>query len=121
RLAVEQGVPPSAIVLEEAARSTIENFACSRPVLARLGVRTALLVTDPWHMPRSLLLARRHGMALEPSPARVARWEGRRHAGYFLFRDAAALIVELCRQPFVAPGVCRAVRCEGCRDFDSPS
>jgi uncharacterized SAM-binding protein YcdF (DUF218 family) len=104
-----------------AARSTIENFACATPLLEGMGARSVLLVTEPWHMPRALLLARRQGLEVAPSPASSAEWRSGRHAAYLLFRDAIALLGELWRQPLAAPGRCQAARCEGCRSFDSAS
>jgi len=46
-LALQGGVPADALMLEEAARSTIENFACARPILERLGARRVLVMTEP--------------------------------------------------------------------------
>ncbi len=116
-LAIAAGVPASAIVLELDSRSTIENFACGRRLLAELSATRVLLVTEPWHMTRAMLLARRHGLSLEQSPATSAIWESPRHAAYWLFRDAVALIRERMRDPFASPGVCGARECEGCRTF----
>lgn len=117
-LALARGVPPDAIVLEESSRSTIENFACSASVLASIGARRVLLVTEPWHMTRAMLLARRHHVDARPSPARESpAWTSWRHAVYWLFRDANAYDRELLRQPWAAPGTCRSAACEGCRRF----
>jgi uncharacterized SAM-binding protein YcdF (DUF218 family) len=104
-------------VLDEASRSTIENFACSRPMLERLGAKRVLLVTEPWHMTRAMLLARRHGIDPAASPASSAIWRDARHAGYWLFRDAIAYVRERARDPFADLGQCRAATCEGCRTF----
>jgi uncharacterized SAM-binding protein YcdF (DUF218 family) len=116
-LARAAGVPAEALVLDEAARSTIENFACSRALLDRLGARRVLVVTEPWHMTRAMLLARRHGLDALASPAGSAIWSSPRAAGYWLFRDAVAYLRELARDPFAEPGICGAPECEGCRRF----
>jgi len=113
-LARAAGVPAEALVLDEAARSTIENFACSRPLL---GSARVLLVTEPWHMTRAELLAKRHGIAALASPASSAIWESPRHAAYWLFRDAIAFLHERARDPFAEPGTCGGATCEGCRKF----
>ena len=113
-LARAAGVPAEALVLDEAARSTIENFACSRPLL---GSARVLLVTEPWHMTRAELLAKRHGIAALASPATSAVWESPRHAAYWLFRDAIAYLHERARDPFAEPGTCGGATCEGCRKF----
>ena len=114
-LALARGVPAEAVVLEEQSRSTIENFACSGPVLQTLGAQRVLLVTEPWHMSRALLLARRHGLDLRAAPASSPVWESPRHAVYWLFRDANAFVRESLRQPFAEPSPCRSPNCDGCR------
>ncbi len=116
-LALAAGVPAEALILDEDARSTIENFACGRPLLERLGARGVLLVTEPWHMTRAMLLARRHGLDPLQSPSSSAIWRSPRHAGYWLFRDAVAYVRERARDSYAKPGVCAARVCEGCRTF----
>jgi uncharacterized SAM-binding protein YcdF (DUF218 family) len=115
--ALAAGVPAEALVLDEDARSTVENFACSRPLLERLGSGPVLVVTEPWHMSRAMLLARRHGIPAVASPASSEVWRRPRAAGYWLFRDAIAYLRERARDPFAEPGTCRARTCEGCRTF----
>lgn len=114
-LALAAGVPADAIVLEQDSRSTIENFACAGPLTRSLGVSRVLLVTEPWHMTRALLLARRHGLDLRPSPASSPVWRSVRDATFWLYRDANAFVREAARQPFAAPATCRAATCDGCR------
>jgi uncharacterized SAM-binding protein YcdF (DUF218 family) len=116
-LALADGVPAEALVLEEASRSTIENFACSRPVLAQLAAHRVLLVTEPWHMTRAMLLAHRHGLFPAQSPASSAVWRSVREGGFWLFRDAVAYLRERVRNLYAEPGKCNARECEGCRTF----
>lgn len=117
QLAIARGVPADALVLDDAARSTIENFACSLPILERLGAHRVLVVTEPWHMRRAMLLARRHGLDARAAPATSAIWRSPRHAAYWLFRDANAFVLEFLRNPWAKPGQCSAPECEGCRRF----
>lgn len=116
-LALAAGVPAEAMVLEEDSRSTIENFACSRALFEKLGDKRVLLVTEPWHMTRAMLLAHRHGLFPMQSPASSATWRNPRDGAYWLFRDAVAFVRERVRQFYAAPGVCKARVCEGCRTF----
>jgi uncharacterized SAM-binding protein YcdF (DUF218 family) len=116
-LAIARGVPPDALVLDEAARSTIENFACSLPILERLNARRTLVVTEPWHMRRAMLLARRHGLDARAAPATSEVWRSPRHAAYWLFRDANAFVLEAIRSAWATPGRCASAECEGCRRF----
>jgi uncharacterized SAM-binding protein YcdF (DUF218 family) len=115
--ALARGVPPEALILDESARSTIENFACSVPLFEKLGAHRILVVTEPWHMPRAMLLARRHGVDAFASPATSSVWQSPRHAAYWLFRDACVFVFESVRSPWASPGKCAARECEGCRRF----
>jgi uncharacterized SAM-binding protein YcdF (DUF218 family)/glycosyltransferase involved in cell wall biosynthesis len=55
QLAVELGVPPSAIVLETQAASTYENVVFVARILQAGGWQSAILVTSPYHTRRALL------------------------------------------------------------------
>jgi uncharacterized SAM-binding protein YcdF (DUF218 family) len=54
-LAIENGVPDDAIVLESHANSTYENVTRSQAILTQHGWKRALLVSSPYHMRRALL------------------------------------------------------------------
>jgi uncharacterized SAM-binding protein YcdF (DUF218 family)/glycosyltransferase involved in cell wall biosynthesis len=69
-LAVQQGVPEEAIVLEQQSRDTHENVAFVADILRSHGWRSALLVTSPYHLRRALLAWRKiaPGVAIVPAP-----------------------------------------------------
>lgn len=54
--AIELGAEPSALAVEDRSRSTWENFRFSYPLLDQPGVRHIGLLTDPTHLPRSMVL-----------------------------------------------------------------
>ena len=54
-VAVDNGVPPEALLLEEQASNTYENVLRTNEILARHGWRRILLVSSPYHMRRALL------------------------------------------------------------------
>ena len=54
-VAVANGVPPEAIVLENQAVNTYENVARTRRILDQQGWRRVLLVSSPYHMRRAML------------------------------------------------------------------
>lgn len=60
-IAVERGVPREAILLETRARHTGENLLFTRQLLAErgIGVRSALLVSRPYHQRRARATARK--------------------------------------------------------------
>ena len=60
--AMDLGVPASAILVEDRARSTEENARFVAAMMQVHGLRSALVVTQPWHLRRSLLLFARAGV-----------------------------------------------------------
>lgn len=62
-----QGVPEEKIVYEGLSHTTRENFFYAQQLMLARGWQTCLVVSDPFHLPRSLSIAR--GLALEAYPA----------------------------------------------------
>ena len=75
-VARRSGVPGSAILVEPRARSTYENVAFVRDLLARHQVKTLILVTSPYHERRAYLVARHvlHDVALVNHPVPQSSW-----------------------------------------------
>ena len=71
RYAIAHGVPGSAIMQEPESRSTSESL---RNVAAMMGEssREVILVSDPFHMLRLSILARRFGLRPRSSPTRTS-------------------------------------------------
>jgi uncharacterized SAM-binding protein YcdF (DUF218 family) len=55
RDAISQGVPASAILIEEHSTTTEENAIDSAPIIHQLGAHTIILVTSPYHQRRASL------------------------------------------------------------------
>ena len=68
RYAVQRGVPASAILLETEGRTTSESMEGVAALMSRRSRRDVLLVSDPFHMLRLTILARRHGLEPYASP-----------------------------------------------------
>lgn len=64
------GVPDSALVLEHDGRTTRESLANTADLLRARGWTRVTLVSDPMHMLRAGILARRFGLVPALSPAR---------------------------------------------------
>lgn len=62
------GVPTGAILQEPLSLNTYENAVNVRKILDARGIRRVLLVTSAMHMPRSLLIFKRQGIAAIPAP-----------------------------------------------------
>jgi uncharacterized SAM-binding protein YcdF (DUF218 family) len=66
QLAMAVGVPSSAILLDEQSLRTRDNAIHSAALLRGRGIRTALLVTGPLHLPRAKLAFEALGISVYP-------------------------------------------------------
>ena len=69
-LAVDQGVPPSRILLEEQATNTLQNVKYVDDILRARGWRKIVLVSSPYHMRRAVMVWHQQApdVAVVPSP-----------------------------------------------------
>jgi uncharacterized SAM-binding protein YcdF (DUF218 family) len=72
RYAMRRGVPDSAIILETEGRTTRESLQGVVDLMARRPTRDVILVSDPFHMLRLSILARRLGLEPLTSPTRTS-------------------------------------------------
>ena len=68
RYAIRRGVPASSILMETNGRTTSESMDAVADLMAQRHRRDVLLVSDPFHMLRLTILARRHGLIPYASP-----------------------------------------------------
>lgn len=99
RYAIAQGVPDSLILIETESRTTSEALRAVA-VLLRDGPRDVILVSDPFHMLRLSILARRLGLRPRTSPTHTSpistnRAEFWRYALSESWKAPAALLFEL--------------------------
>jgi uncharacterized SAM-binding protein YcdF (DUF218 family) len=68
-LALEAGIEPERILIEDRSTRTLENAINTARLMASRGWRRALIVTDPCHLPRALVTFRWFDVAAEGSAA----------------------------------------------------
>lgn len=68
RYVVQHGVPREAVLLETEGRTTSQSMAGIAALMRVRQRRDVLLVSDPFHMLRLTILARRHGLEPYASP-----------------------------------------------------
>jgi uncharacterized SAM-binding protein YcdF (DUF218 family) len=97
----DAGVPPEAIVMENSATDTWESMQGVAAVLAPLGVRDVILVSDGFHLFRSRMMARDVGLQPTGSPAEESpiRVGGGGEFSYMV-REAAGVVVHLWETRF---------------------
>ena len=70
--AEKHGVPDSAILLETTGRTTRESMQTVARIMESKGLKSAILVSDPFHMLRLWIVARRFGFTPYTSPTRTS-------------------------------------------------
>ena len=68
----KRGVPDTAILLENKGRTTRESMLGVAELLESRGIKTAILVSDPFHMLRLSIIGRRFGLTPYTSPTRTS-------------------------------------------------
>ena len=72
RYAIDHGVPPKDILIENVGRSTDESMQNVATLMDAEPTREVILVSDPFHMLRLVILARRYGLIPYTSPTRTS-------------------------------------------------
>lgn len=91
--AVSQGVPEEDILIEEASTITQENLANAKSMMDEHGYSSAIIVSDPLHMKRAMLLAKDCGIEAYSSPTPTT-----------MYRSAWAKLKFLAREEFFYVG-----------------
>lgn len=84
---IAHGVPAGDILIEPHSKTTEENLRLAAPLLAAAGLKRILIVSDPPHLRRALLIAGRLGLEAAPSPTPSSRYRGWRSWGEFVLRE----------------------------------
>lgn len=85
--AVSKGVKEEHILIEEKSTITQENLIYSKEIMDNNGYETALLVSDPLHMKRAMLLAENSGIDCNSSPTTTSRYISVKSKIKFLCRE----------------------------------
>lgn len=85
---IEHGVPAEGIYIEQQSRVTRENLRYAHVIMRKKHFRTALIVSDPLHMKRAMLIARDAGIAAFSSPTPSSRFRTLNAQLPFLLREA---------------------------------
>lgn len=90
---IQEGVPAEDILIEETSTITEENLKNAKIIMDEHALKTALLVSDPLHMKRSMLMARDLGIVAYSSPTPTS-----------MYRSASTKLSFLAREEFFYVG-----------------
>jgi uncharacterized SAM-binding protein YcdF (DUF218 family) len=91
RWAMARGVPAAAIDVEARSRTTNRNLREAAALMRAKGLRSALVVSDPLHLPRAMRMARDLGLEARPSPTTTSRYRSGWTRMPFLLRESVFL------------------------------
>ncbi len=92
-IALKVGISSDQIILEPRATSTFENLQFSKAILEARRLKSVIVVTEPFHMPRAAMIARKLKLEFSNSPApESACWSGWKHASRFFLREPFAVL-----------------------------
>jgi uncharacterized SAM-binding protein YcdF (DUF218 family) len=100
RYAVERAVPEADILIETRSRTTEQNLYYASQVASNQRLTRFLIVSDPLHMKRAMLLARDMGMNVHPSPTPTTMYQSLGTQLRFLARETYFYLTYLLRRPF---------------------
>lgn len=87
RYAIGAGIPAQAILIETRSRTTRQNLVEAHAIMQTEGLRTALIISDPLHLKRSLRMAAELGISARAAPTPTSRYRSWRSRAGFLFRE----------------------------------
>lgn len=85
--AIEKEIPESVILLEEKSTITQENIENAKKFMEDNSYQTAIIVSDPLHMKRAMLMAKDYGMKAYSSPTPTTRYISLKSKFSFLARE----------------------------------
>lgn len=98
--AQQSGVPPGDILVEDRSHTTYENLVYAKRVADDHGLNKALIVSDPLHMKRAIVMARDMGMDAHPSPTPTTRYQSVKSQAGLLAYETFYYIGYLLTRPF---------------------
>ena len=85
--AISQGIAEVDILIEDTSTITQENLTNAKEIMDQNGYDTAIIVSDPLHMRRSMLLAKDAGIIAYSSPTPTSKYTGLKTQIPFLARE----------------------------------
>lgn len=84
---LERNIPEHALFMEGYSTTTIQNLEEAGKILDRQNFQSALVVSDPWHLKRGVLIAERQGLTASPSGTRTSRFKSLKSRTHFTLRE----------------------------------
>ena len=100
--AITHGVAAKDTFCETTSKITLENLQGAKEIIKQQGIRRVLLVSDPLHMRRSIMMAQDLGIDAHSSPTPTTRYTGFQSQLEFLLREVYFYGTYLIERPFLS-------------------
>lgn len=87
KYSIENGVPENDILIEEKSHSTYENIFYAKQAADAAQLKTFLIVSDPLHMKRSMLMAHDLNLDAFPSPTPTTMYQSAKSRFFLLTHE----------------------------------
>jgi uncharacterized SAM-binding protein YcdF (DUF218 family) len=99
--ALQHGIPAADVLIEQQSQTTYENLLYAKRIADAYGLHKVLIVSDPLHMKRAVVMARDLGFEAEPSPTPSTKYQGLGSQVRLLAHETYYYIGYLLRRPFI--------------------
>lgn len=99
--AITRGVSVEHIYCEAVSKTTCENLREAKGIVDQQGFRRVLVVSDPLHIKRAVIIARDLGLDAYPSPTPTSRYRTWKSKLGFLLRETYFYACYLLRRSFI--------------------
>lgn len=82
RYLLSKGMDPSRIIKEDKSRDTMQNLTNSKKIMNQMNFKSAVIVSNKFHLKRSLLIAKEIGIEASSSGVFVARHRFQEYLGF---------------------------------------
>jgi len=96
--AIKNGVKASDIFIEQKSKITYENLIEAKKILKQENFDSALVISDPLHMKRAMVMAKQLGLNAQPSPTQTSRYKTWTTKSSFLIREILFYIGYILRR-----------------------
>lgn len=100
---LDLGIPEEALLLEEHSTITQENLEFAKEIMDSENLSTCILVSDPLHMKRSMMMAKDYEIEAFPSPTPTTRYQTWKTKLPFLARETFFYVGYQVYRLFVKP------------------
>ena len=87
KYAMDKGIPETDILIETQSKITEENLEYAFDISRKHNLSTFILVSDPLHMKRSIVMAHNIGMTVYSSPTQTSVYKSFKSKTTFFFRE----------------------------------